>query len=233
MPDEQKQPWFAFLRTKPVLAVAAVLVAEILLFYINPTKEFIPSPPPLEEFSRSVGPWNMSAQFTLDAATQNLLKADDTLTRRYGGPGDIELFIAFFKSQRAGVSPHSPKMCLPANGYTEESSSIVSINVPGETKAIPVNRYVVSMGERRDLVFYWFQNSHRATADEYLSKVYLILDSIRYRRSDEALVRVIANDFKGADGGPQEQRAIQFIQDVYQPLRQQIWSPTSSAVVLP
>jgi EpsI family protein len=211
------------------MAVAAVLGVEILLFYINPTKEIIPSPPPLDQFTGSVGRWTMSGQYTLDAESQNLLKADDTLTRNYAGPSDVELFIAFFKSQRAGVTPHSPKMCLPANGFTEESSRIISVRVPGESTPIPVNRYVVSMGERRELVLYWFQSWRRATADEYLSKVYLILDSIRYRRSDEALVRVIARNFDGSAGGPQELKAIQFIQDLYQPLRQQIWSPEKSA----
>src|ERR1035441_3394337 len=88
-----------------------------------------------------------------------------------------------------GVTPHSPKMCLPANGWAEESSRIVSVKVPGEPAPIPVNRYIVEKDGQRKLVLYWFQNWRRATADEYLSKVYLIYDSIRYRRSDEALIR--------------------------------------------
>ena len=54
-----------------------------------------------------------------------------------------------------------------------------------------MNRYIVSHGEERDLVYYWYQNPHRVTANEYLSKFYLIWDALRYRRSDEALVRVI------------------------------------------
>ena len=144
----------------------------------------------------------------------------------------MELFVAFFKSQRAGVSPHSPKMCLPANGWTEESSRIISVTVPGEPAPIPVNRYIVTKPGQRKLVLYWFQSPHRATADEYLSKVYLILDALRYRRSDEALVRVIV-DITGDTEAGQEQHAIQFIQDLYQPLKRQIWSSPSNAAVLP
>lgn len=232
MPDE-KPSLLAFLRSKPALAVAAVLAVEIAVFYASPNREYIPSPPPLTQFDLNVGKWTMAAQHELDPESQNLLKADDTLTRDYVGPNHIDFFVAFFKSQRAGVTPHSPKMCLPANGFTEESSRIVSLSVPGEPKPIPVNRYIVSLGERRELVYYWFQTAHRVTADEYLSKLYLILDSLRYRRSDEALVRVIATDFNSHDDEAQEKDAIQFIRDVYQPLKNQIWSSSTNAAVLP
>jgi EpsI family protein len=229
---ERNSP-FDFLRNKPALAVTAVLVAEIGLFYFMPTKEYVPTPPPLELFANNVGPWTTVAQFPIDDYTRDLLRADDTLTRDYAGPSNVELFVAFFKSQRAGVTPHSPKMCLPANGYAEESSRIISVAVPGQSAPIPVNRYVVMKDGQRELVFYWFQNWRRVTADEYLAKAYLILDSIRYRRSDEALVRVIAKDFGGSTDARQEQLAIQFIQDLYQPLKRQIWSGPSNAVVLP
>jgi EpsI family protein len=231
MPDRNSP--FDFLRNKPALAVTALLAVEIGLFYFMPTKEYVPTPPPLDVFATNVGRWSTVAQFPIDDYTRDLLRADDTLTRDYAGPSNVELFVAIFKSQRAGVTPHSPKMCLPANGYAEESSRIISVTVPGESAPIPVNRYVVAKDGQRELVFYWFQNSRRVTADEYMAKAYLILDSIRYRRSDEALVRVIAKDFGGSADDSQEQQAIRFIQDLYQPLRRQIWSSPSSAAVLP
>jgi EpsI family protein len=228
---ERRSP-FRFLRNKPALAVTCVLAAEIVMLYAIPTREYIPTPPPLQSFATSIGNWKMSAEFPIDDYSRQLLRADDTLTRDYAGPGNVELFVAFFKSQRAGVTPHSPKMCLPANGWAEESSRIIAVNVPGQSDPIPVNRYIVSREGQRKLVLYWFQSPHRATADEYLSKVYLILDAIRYRRSDEALVRVIV-DSNGATETGSEQRAIQFIQDLYQPLKRQIWSNSTGAALLP
>jgi EpsI family protein len=228
---KQNSP-FHFLSYKPALAVAAVLAVEVILFYAVPTKEYVPSPPPLDLFARSVGPWSMTGQIPLDADSARILKADDTLTRNYQGPGKEELFVAFFKTQRAGVTPHSPKMCLPANGWAEESSRIITVNVPGEPAPIPVNRYIVFKDEQRRLVLYWFQNWHRATADEYLSRFYMLYDSVRYRRSDEALVRVVT-EFNGSMDTLAEKRAIQFLQDVYQPLKRQIWSAPTNAAILP
>ena len=232
MPEEKTRSMFHFLRNKPALAVTVVLVVEIGLFYAIPTKEFIPAPPPLEQFATHVGQWTMVRQMPIDDYTRDLLKADDTLTRDYAGPSNVELFVAFFKSQRAGVTPHSPKVCLPGNGWTEESSRIISIRVPGQPAPIPVKRYVVSHEEQRRLVLYWYENPHRVTANEYLSKFYLIYDSLRYHRSDEVLVRVMA-EIDGRVDAQAEEHAIRFIQDVFQPLKRQIWSSPSNAAVQP
>jgi EpsI family protein len=232
MPEEKARSPFDFLRGKPMMVVTAVLVAEVALFYGVSTQEYIPTPPPLDRFATDIGPWRMIRQTKLDVATENLLKADDTLTRLYGGPGDVDLYVAFFKSQRAGVTPHSPKVCLPSNGWTEESSRIISVSVPGEAAPIPVNRYIVSHQEERSLVLYWYQSAHRVIANEYLAKFALIWDALRYRRSDEALIRVIApisGNGQSEAGG--EERAIQFIRTIYQPLKQQMWTGPTSAQV--
>jgi len=223
---------FHFLRSKPVMVVTAVLVTEIALFHGVPTQEYVPTPPPLEQFAAEVGSWRMVRQTKIDSATEDLLRADDTLSRQYAGPGDVDLFVAFFKSQRAGVTPHSPKACLPGNGWTEESSRIISVRVPGEAAPIPMNRYIVTHDEQRSLVLYWYQSAHRVVANEYLAKFALIIDSLQYRRSDEALIRVIVPIGGQAEAGGEE-RAIQFIQTIYLPLKQQMWVGPVSARVRP
>jgi EpsI family protein len=222
MPEEKTSSPFGFLRSRAAIAVTALLAVEIAIFYTVPTKEYIPSPPPLEQFATVIGPWAMVRSMPVDAYTQSFLRADDTLMRDYAGPGNVGLFVAFFKSQRGGVTPHSPKVCLPGNGWTPESSRIISVAVPGETAPIPVNRFVVTHDEDRSLVLYWYQNPRRATANEYLSKIYLIFDALRYHRSDEALIRVIVHMQGSSDRGAEE-HAIRFIQDLYQPLKRQMW----------
>ena len=39
-------------------------------------------------------------------------------------------------------------------------------------------------------MIYWYQGRGRAVASEYWGKVYTVIDSVRLRRSDGALVRV-------------------------------------------
>ena len=233
MPDNQSATQILTVETavpaakkwgKPALVVSTILLVQIVLFYSISTAEYIPNPPALRIFETTVGPWHMTREMELQTDVQELLKADDTINREYAGPnGELNFFVAFFKSQRAGVTPHSPKVCLPGSGWIPENSTILSLSVPGEPKAIPVNRYTVSRGENRSVVFYWYQSAHRVVANEYLAKVYLMLDSLRYRRSDTSLVRVVVpvrdNQVEAAD-----RQALEFINAVYLPLKQQMWN---------
>jgi len=232
MPKEKLFSQFDFLRGKPALAVSGLLLLEIALFNGIPTKEILPSPPPLGQFDSTVGPWLEVGQYAIDPDQLVFLKADDTLARTYKGPDQIDLFVAFYKSQRAGVATHSPKVCLPGNGWTPESSAIISIEIPGTNTSIPVNRYVVRHDDDRNLVLYWYENPYRVMANEYLSKFYLIVDSLRYHRSDEAMIRVIT-DLSGKVEATAEAHAIQFVQDVYGPLKQHMWTDAAGAGLRP
>lgn len=153
------------------MVVTTLLLLQIVFFYTTSTAEYIPHPPPLSQFQTSIGPWKMLRETQVETEVQALLKADDTLSRAYTGPpGVVDLFVAFFKSQRAGVSPHSPKVCLPGAGWTAESASVISVSIPGESEPIPVNRYIVRHEEDQSMVLYWYQGAHRVVASEYLSK---------------------------------------------------------------
>ena len=223
MSDPAPSP-LKFLRSRPAQLVTFLLAAEIALFYATPTAEYVPHPPPLSSLQHDIGSWKMIQQLEIDSETENLLKADDTLSRAYLGAtgGPITLFVAFFKSQRGGVTPHSPKICLPGAGWTPEESSIISVSVPGERHTIPVNRYIVRHGEDRSLVLYWYETAHHVMADEYVSKLYLMYDGLRYHRSDEALFRVIVPVTAGEKAA--EDEALAFTRNLYQPLRRQIWA---------
>jgi EpsI family protein len=219
MPDKP----FHFLRYRPAAIVTAILLTQSALFYAYPTAEFIPDVPPLGSFETQSGAWKMQSEIALDAETQDFLKADDTLNRVYAGPaGSANLFVAFFKSQRAGVTPHSPKVCLPGAGWVSEASAVLSVQIPGDAKPIPVNRYVVRHGEDRRLVLYWYATAHHTMADEYVSKLYLMHEGLRYRRSDEAIYRVITPILGDGEAGAQS-RAVDFIHAFYPPLRHRMW----------
>ena len=49
---------------------------------------------------------------------------------------------------------------------------------------------MVSHGDEKSVVLYWYQSPRRVIASEFSAKLWLVMDSIRYRRSDTALVRV-------------------------------------------
>ncbi len=210
------------LRT-PVLVVSLLLQVQISAFYGMSTSEYVPHPPPLKTFPSTVGPWTKVSESDPESDITDLLRADDWLNREYASPlGRVNLWVAFYKTQRTGVSPHSPKVCLPGNGWQPESAGTLSLSVPGERAPIKINRYSVSSRQNRILAFYWYQTPHRVVASEYLARIYLILDGLRYRRSDTAMIRVLSPIIDDREDAAQL-NAVEFIKTVYGPLKQQMW----------
>jgi EpsI family protein len=184
----------AALRNRYIRILSVALVAQAAVFYlVTARKEIMPAVSPLDQFPVYLGGWRMTRQLRIDPETADVLKADDILSRVYVSPekaADASLFIAFFKTQRTGQAPHSPKNCLPGAGWVPSEAGFLDVAVPGSVSPITINRYVVSHGDDRSVVLYWYQSPRRVVASEYKAKFWLVADSIRYHRSDTALVRV-------------------------------------------
>jgi EpsI family protein len=67
----------------------------------------------------------------------------------------------------------------------------VAIAPADGSPAFEANRYIVENGDDRQLLIYWYQGRGRKVASEYWGKFYTVVDSIRLRRSDGAMVRVM------------------------------------------
>jgi len=203
-----------FLQNKFIYALSLVLVLQAVFFYSASHGEATPLAAPLAGFPVNIGYWHLYHEDQIDQDTRDVLRADDYLTRVYVGPhGGANLFIAYFKTQRQGQSPHSPKNCLPGSGWEQVKSGRVDIPVPGGSP-IHVNQYVVEKGQSQAVVYYWYQSQGRVIADEFAAKFFLVSDSIRHHRSDTALVRVWV-PVVGSDSGPAEKAGIDMIQSFY------------------
>jgi EpsI family protein len=211
-----------FLRSKPALILTVLLLVQAVVFYSISHGESVPITHPLAEFPRQVGDWQLAQEGVIEREVLDVLRADDTVSRVYMNADKTEaasFFVAYFKSQRTGQAPHSPKNCLPGAGWVPSRSGYLEVKVPGQAEPIEVNRYVVSRGDEKSVVLYWYQTSRRVIASEYKAKVWLVLDAIRYNRTDTAMVRVVVPGQRKTD---EEATAIatQFIQALFQPLRQ-------------
>jgi EpsI family protein len=58
---------------------------------------------------------------------------------------------------------------------------------------------LITYGQDRQLVYYWFQQRGRVITNEYLVKWYLFWDSLTRNRSDGALVRLTVRVAEGED----------------------------------
>jgi EpsI family protein len=135
-----------------------------------------------------------SRDITIDPGVLQLLGSGSFLNRIYtspedgpSNPGPIGLFIGYFPTQRTGQAIHSPQNCLPGAGWTFLSSGKITIpNLDGN-----VGEYVITNGNSKQLVLYWYRAHGRSIANDYAAKAYMMFDAIRYNRTDGALIRVI------------------------------------------
>jgi EpsI family protein len=206
-----------------VLSVVLVLQAVVLYAAVS-RSEIMPVLRPLVEFPKAFAGWRTVKDLPLEPEVQDVLKADDTLNRIYANPAvgvETNLFVAFFRTQRMGQSPHSPKNCLPGSGWEPVQTGLVTIPVSGRAEPIVANRFVTAHGDERDVTIYWYQSHSRIIASEYKAKFWLVADSIRYRRSDTALVRIIVTVVNN-DAGAATAIGVSFVQALFPDLTRQL-----------
>jgi EpsI family protein len=184
-----------FLNNKYARILTILLLLQAVAFYaVARRPEAVPNVGPLANFPTQIADWRMVEDLPLEKEVQDVLRADDTMNRRYlnsTGSGSVYFFIAFFKTQRTGQSPHSPKNCLPGAGWEQITADRPLVKVPDWPIDIKINRYVVEHGLEKSVVLYWYQSHNRVIANEFAAKFWLVADAIRYHRSDTALVKVV------------------------------------------
>ena len=196
------------------LVTACLLAGTAALLRGRQAGELVPRSEPLGSFPDQIGEWK-GQDLSISADVLSVLGPGDFLSRIYARPGQpyIDFFVAYFPSQRAGDTIHSPKNCLPGSGWTPLES--VRITIAGaDGSRIPANRYLIQKGDDRQLVIYWYQAHGRSVASEYLAKFYLVADAIRMNRSDGSLVRVMTPVAAGEDSAATEKRAMDFARQI-------------------
>jgi len=100
----------------------------------------------------------------------------------------INLYIAYYKSQRAGASVHSPANCIPGDGWVVDDVSVKTVYL--NKMPLSLKRVLIRKGEMQALVYYWFAQRGRTLHSQYGVKWYLLWDSIFMNRTDGALIRL-------------------------------------------
>ncbi len=175
----------------PFLAAIALVTVGAALGHQTPQRtEVQPVRQPFEDFPMQLPGWQ-GRRSPMAAVYLNQLKLSDYLYADYGHAADlpVNVWVAYYDSQRKGDSTHSPASCLPGGGWQFQSFGQYSLDVAG--KPLWVNRAVIVQGAERELMYYWFPQRGRDITGDYLLKWYLLWDAMTRDRTDGALVRLI------------------------------------------
>lgn len=198
-----------------------VLALQAAMFYMLPKPPNRPLRQPLIALPATLGDWSVVRESPITPEVAGILKADDTLNRDYADARgtSANLFIAYFGSQERGRTPHSPQHCMPGAGWEPQILTQVPLPVASMATPVSINRFILARGADQVVVHYWYESNKRVIASEYLAKIYLVLDSIRYRRSDTSLVRVSVPVPSGGSRDTAIADGIRFAQACFDPVR--------------
>lgn len=203
----------------PMTVVLVLIVAgAVSSVTLSDREEIIPARQSLGLFPLNIGDWR-GQERSLGEQELDILKLTDYVMVGYQSVADqapVELYVAYYESQRKGTSAHSPRACLPGGGWVFEEFGQKEIpGIKPDGSPLEVNRVQVSMGEKRLLVYYFFMQRGRTVTNEYLVKWFIFWDSITKRRTDGAMVRLVAPVVDVANVPATEANLIEFLGKAY------------------
>jgi EpsI family protein len=119
------------------------------------------------------------------------LRTDALLVREYVGSDELPvwLLIDYHRTQQAGSTVHSPRVCYPGTGWR-----VVHVSYE-DAPEVPSRRLcwleLENEGYRR-LATYWYESRWGDASDELSLKANVVRSAVARRPSDAAIVRVSA-----------------------------------------
>jgi exosortase D (VPLPA-CTERM-specific) len=198
-----------------VASIILLAVSLVVVKSVDSRVELVPEREQFVSFPLYIDGWRGQQENLQQIVTEKLALTDYLLNNyeKEGAP-PVNFYVAYYASQRKGVSPHSPRVCVPGGGWSITDLERTEIMFDGRQAPLNVNRAVIQNGSHRQLVYYWFKQRGRDIANEYWMKWYLLSDSLTRNRTDGSLVRLttpILPDEKDTDA---EQRLQEFLSAV-------------------
>ncbi len=211
----------------PLYASLLLICATLLIgSLISNRSELIPERSRFVTFPTTIGEWQGRSSL-LEARIESGLALDDYFLSDYSKADGkvVNVYVAYYASQRTGESPHSPLVCIPGDGW-----SITRFDRLDFDTAHPLNRAIIERNGSKQLVYYWYEERGRSIANEYWSKWYLLSDALIRNRSDGALVRLITAITPGELERDADNRLRAFIQDLQPKLRHYLPAEATSSL---
>jgi len=208
------QPFQSAIRLPLVSGFVLLCAAGLAGLFVSGRQEIVPERAAFATFPSSVGEWRGRSS-SLDAQTETFLGLTDYILTDFSKPDRhaVNFYVAYYASQRNGVAPHSPAVCIPGNGWQIADLQRTSFSSNNPNITLPLNRVIIQKNTTKELVYYWFDERGRKIANEWWSKAYLLADAILQNRTDGALVRLTTPIYPGEIEADADKRLQGFIRD--------------------
>ncbi len=195
-----------------IVGVSIVILASLSTFTIKHRDEVIPERAYFSSFPLEINGWK-GRTYEFENGENQILQLKDYLLVNYNKANtNINVYAGYTDSQRSGSVPHSPKACIPGGGWEISNTKLHEVII-NDQKTIKVTRMLISKGESRQLVYYWFHQRGRDLSNEFSMKFALLYDAIKMNRTDGAIVRFTVPVYKSE--AVADRTLVEFIQQSY------------------
>jgi len=205
------------LLSSPAYLVSLALFVPVIMAstQLVSGEEIPPSRATFSDFPMKLGSWAGNS-YPMEEEYVKALRFDDYLLADYRGPvgPPVNLYIAYYRSQKKGQSAHSPRTCIPGGGWEITALEERRIDAARAGENLTVNRAVIQRGTEKQVVYYWFQQRGRILTDEYRVKFYLFWDALTKNRTDGALIRLTAPVAKGTSDSDADRLLAEFTREI-------------------
>lgn len=183
---------------KRILIVSLIIFSFALYVNIFPFHEIIPPKRAFADFPVNWNGWTGKI-YQFDDVVLDKLRVKEYILREYTKGSDrVILYVGYYDSQKEGAQIHSPKHCLPGGGWLKLSEKERSLDIDGTGK-VKFIEAIYQKGEDMELFIYGYKIKNAYITNEYILKLYMVVNSLRYGRNDAAFIRFSSPIMKNAE----------------------------------
>ncbi len=173
---------------KIIILIVCFALTSVLVYRTSPSK-VVNKQVPLSQALSDIKGWTSTKPVALDQEIVDALELDDYVNQSYSkGDERVSLYIGYYLSTRKVGAAHSPLVCFPGQGWIISSKDRTALTIKGNE--IHLLSMIVTRGQEKELVAYWFQSYDQTSPGTFFQKVYSLWARLRYSREDNAFVRV-------------------------------------------
>lgn len=173
---------------KYLIVIVILVIASIFILKIEQTKGKITTEIDLSGVPLNLDNWE-GREVKLPDSVYEILGTRDVLSRQYKDKeGDIvELSIVYSGHDRQSF--HPPELCYIGGGVDLTGKSTESISLD-DGSTLDLNKLTMQSSQGTIKAWYWFLVGDRFVGNFYKQQVYFILDALKGKKLQGALIRV-------------------------------------------
>ncbi|MFH0771231.1 MAG: exosortase C-terminal domain/associated protein EpsI [Candidatus Omnitrophota bacterium] len=152
----------------------------------------------LLQFPMNVGGWS-GKDLPVDSRVYDILATDKVLLREYSNVKNEKIWFAVVYGEQKRQSFHPPEYCYLGSGNAELlDKRRIAIKLD-EKSFMDVNELTFLLGDKKQLVLYWFSAGDKMTPSYYKQQIYFVLNQLRLGGAGGTLVRISTSLEDGKD----------------------------------